>query len=209
MRCRMTIITDRSGDRRRGWCWGLFAGSDHGGQTRDRSRAIGRWWQGQRLPSGSVGTRKRAGESERAMSKQTPAQRGFSMPAEWEPHEATWLSWPQNATDWPGKMSTIGWVYGEIVRKIAVGEKVRILVGSAAVEARARRRAGDRPSRHPPGRIPPLPDGSRLDARLRADFRPPPEAGPGRNGDRRFPFQRLGPLRQLVRMRACPPLPPA
>lgn len=73
------------------------------------------------------------------MKGKTPAQMGFSMPAEWEPHEATWLSWPQNATDWPGKMNTIGWVYGEMVRKIAAGEKVRILVGSAAVEARARR----------------------------------------------------------------------
>lgn len=73
------------------------------------------------------------------MSKRSPAQLGYSMPAEWEPHEATWLAWPQNATDWPGKMNAIGWVYGEIVRKIAPGEKVRILVGSKTVEARARR----------------------------------------------------------------------
>ena len=72
------------------------------------------------------------------MATPTPAQRGFSMPAEWEPHEATWLGWPQNPTDWPGKMNAIQWVYGEIVRKIAPGEKVRILVGSEAVEARAR-----------------------------------------------------------------------
>jgi agmatine deiminase len=69
----------------------------------------------------------------------TPLQLGYSMPAEWEPHEATWLGWPQNATDWPGKMGAIKWVYGEMVRKIAVGEKVRILVGSRDVEARARR----------------------------------------------------------------------
>lgn len=72
-------------------------------------------------------------------STKTPAQRGFSMPAEWEPHEATWLGWPQNATDWPGKMNAIAWVYGEIVRKIAAGERVRILVDSPAVERRARR----------------------------------------------------------------------
>ena len=69
----------------------------------------------------------------------TPLQLGYSLPAEWEPHEATWLGWPQNATDWPGKMGAIKWVYGEMVRKIAAGEKVRILVGSRAVEARARR----------------------------------------------------------------------
>ena len=35
--------------------------------------------------------------------RQTPAALGFSMPAEWEPHEATWLGWPHNPTDWPGQ----------------------------------------------------------------------------------------------------------
>jgi len=73
------------------------------------------------------------------MTVKTPAELGFHMPAEWDPHEATWLGWPQNAADWPGKMNAIQWVYGEMVRKIAPGEKVRILVGSKAVEARARR----------------------------------------------------------------------
>jgi agmatine deiminase len=50
------------------------------------------------------------------------------MPAEWEPHEATWLGWPHNETDWPDKIDTIRWVYGEMVRKISQGELVRILV---------------------------------------------------------------------------------
>ena len=50
---------------------------------------------------------------------ETPAGLGYSMPAEWEPHEATWLGWPHNPTDWPGKLDTIRWVYGEIVRKLA------------------------------------------------------------------------------------------
>ena len=54
------------------------------------------------------------------------------MPAEWEPHEATWLGWPHNASDWPGKLAAIYWVYGEIVRKLADGERVRILVHSRA-----------------------------------------------------------------------------
>jgi len=61
------------------------------------------------------------------------------MPAEWETHEATWLGWPHNETDWPGKLDTIRWVYGEIVRKIAPGERVRILVRNAAEERLARR----------------------------------------------------------------------
>jgi agmatine deiminase len=61
------------------------------------------------------------------------------MPAEWEPHEATWLGWPHRLTDWPGRFAPIPWVYGEIVRKLAPGETVRILVRSRAHEAAARR----------------------------------------------------------------------
>jgi Peptidylarginine deiminase and related enzymes len=57
-----------------------------------------------------------------------PADLGYSMPAEWEKHEATWLGWPHNDTDWPGKIDTIRWVYCEMVRKISQGEIVRILV---------------------------------------------------------------------------------
>lgn len=68
----------------------------------------------------------------------TPAALGFSMPAEWEPHEATWLGWPHHPTDWPGKLDTIRWVYGEIVRKIAPGETVRLLVRSETEQAQAR-----------------------------------------------------------------------
>ncbi len=60
------------------------------------------------------------------------------MPAEWEPHEATWLGWPHNKADWPGRFAPIPWAYGEIVRKIAPGERVRAIAGRAD-EARARR----------------------------------------------------------------------
>ena len=69
----------------------------------------------------------------------TPAALGFSMPAEWEPHEATWLGWPHNITDWPGKFAAIPWVYGEMVRKISAGERVHILVRHQAEEDSARR----------------------------------------------------------------------
>jgi agmatine deiminase len=71
--------------------------------------------------------------------QQTPRSLGYSMPAEWERHEATWLAWPHHATDWPGKLKTIEWVYGEMVRKLAAGEKVRLLVESPSQEALARR----------------------------------------------------------------------
>jgi agmatine deiminase len=57
-----------------------------------------------------------------------PAGLGYVMPAEWEPHVATWLGWPHNASDWPGKFETIPWVYGEMVRKISAGENVRLIV---------------------------------------------------------------------------------
>jgi agmatine deiminase len=60
------------------------------------------------------------------------------MPAEWEPHHATWLGWPHKASDWPGKLAVIPWVYAEIVRALARGEIVRILVNSPAHERRAR-----------------------------------------------------------------------
>jgi agmatine deiminase len=60
------------------------------------------------------------------------------MPAEWEPHEATWLAWPHERSDWPGKFAPIPWVYGDIVRKLARVERVRILVQDAALEKRAR-----------------------------------------------------------------------
>ena len=68
----------------------------------------------------------------------SPAALGFSMPAEWEKHEATWIGWPHNPTDWPGKLEPIQWVYGEIVRKISAGEVIRILVNSSADEERIR-----------------------------------------------------------------------
>jgi agmatine deiminase len=68
----------------------------------------------------------------------TPTALGFRMPAEWESHYATWLGWPHNASDWPGKFAPIPWVYGEIVRALASGEIVRILVNSAQHERQAR-----------------------------------------------------------------------
>lgn len=61
------------------------------------------------------------------------------MPAEWTSHAATWIGWPHNRSDWPGKFGVIPWVYGEITRRLATGELVRILVNSKAHEDQARR----------------------------------------------------------------------
>ncbi len=69
---------------------------------------------------------------------ETPFLMGYRLPAEWEKHDATWLGWPHHPDDWPGKLDTIHWVYGEIIQKLVVGEKIRILVDSQRMESQAR-----------------------------------------------------------------------
>jgi agmatine deiminase len=68
----------------------------------------------------------------------TPRAAGFRMPAEWEPHEATWIAWPHNHEDWPGRFEPIPWVYGEIVRRLSQVERVRILLQNDDAEQSAR-----------------------------------------------------------------------
>ncbi|HEV2113150.1 MAG TPA: agmatine deiminase family protein, partial [Terriglobales bacterium] len=68
-----------------------------------------------------------------------PADLGYRMPAEWEPHAATWLAWPHNESDWPGKFEAIPFVFAEIVRYLARVERVHICVQSRAMEKRARK----------------------------------------------------------------------
>jgi agmatine deiminase len=63
----------------------------------------------------------------------------YRLPAEWEPHEATWLAWPHEKSDWPGKFAPIPWIYAQIVGHLARVEKVRILVEDADAERVARR----------------------------------------------------------------------
>jgi len=60
------------------------------------------------------------------------------MPAEWEPHAATWLAWPHEPTDWPGKFEAVPWVFAAIARALQDGERVRMIVRNAAERARAR-----------------------------------------------------------------------
>jgi len=66
----------------------------------------------------------------------------FRMPAEWEPHAATWLAWPHKRTDWPGRFSPIRWVYTEIIRALARHEPVNLVVrGPKMRDAAAKRLA--------------------------------------------------------------------
>jgi agmatine deiminase len=79
------------------------------------------------------------------MKNETPGALGYRMPAEWDLHEATWIAWPHQRADWPGKFGAIPWVYCEIVHRLHASEIVRILVNNSAAEVRARgqlRRAG-------------------------------------------------------------------
>ncbi|MBI2804530.1 MAG: agmatine deiminase family protein [Planctomycetes bacterium] len=68
----------------------------------------------------------------------SPSSLGWRMPAEWEPHDATWIAWPHNRADWPGKFAPIPWVYGDIVKHLHTGEFVHLLVNDLTHEKRAR-----------------------------------------------------------------------
>ena len=76
------------------------------------------------------------------MAKKTeglrPGELGWRMPAEWEKHEGTWLGWPHELTDWPGKFAPIPWAFAEMVRLLSQMERVFLLVEDRAGEERAR-----------------------------------------------------------------------
>src|SRR5271165_3307297 len=69
----------------------------------------------------------------------SPATHAYRMPAEWEPHAATWLAWPHHQGDWPGKFDPIPWVYTEIIRNLARHERVDLIVNDATAEKQARK----------------------------------------------------------------------
>jgi agmatine deiminase len=76
---------------------------------------------------------------EKARSRRKlPSALGYRMPAEWEPHESTWLAWPHLRGDWPGKFEPIPWVYVEIIRNLARHERVDLIVKSERAEKNAR-----------------------------------------------------------------------
>jgi len=67
----------------------------------------------------------------------TPFGRGYRMPAEWEPHAATWLAWPHEPTDWPGKFEAVPWVIAELARHLQAAERIRLIVRNRSDRARA------------------------------------------------------------------------
>ncbi len=71
-------------------------------------------------------------------SKQTPAALGYAMPAEWEPHEATWLSWPHKEASWPGAFEPVPAIFAQIVKYLTPYELVRINVADEDFAERVR-----------------------------------------------------------------------
>ena len=72
------------------------------------------------------------------------------LPAEWEPHDATWLAYPHWAADWPGKLAAVRWAFVEFVRILQRHERVRLLVRNETEADRFRRllwRGGGDPDR--------------------------------------------------------------
>ena len=96
------------------------------------------------------------------------------MPAEWEPHEATWLAWPHNPEDWPGKFPPIPWLYAEIVRLLAAHERVHLVVEDATMQQRVTGMLQPRRRESRQRELSRLAHRSRLDPRLRAHLRPKP-----------------------------------
>lgn len=68
----------------------------------------------------------------------TPKALGYGMPAEWEPHESTWISWPHNLETWPVEIDHVETTVARAVRALSRDETVRINVNSPAHEQRAR-----------------------------------------------------------------------
>jgi agmatine deiminase len=62
------------------------------------------------------------------LDQATPRSLGYSMPAEWMPHRATWLAWPHNRETWPTQLETVREVWVRIMQALAEGEQVVLLV---------------------------------------------------------------------------------
>lgn len=73
----------------------------------------------------------------------TPAQLGYRMPAEWEPHRGTWLSWPHKEASWPGKFGPVPGIFATMVAHLADREEVHINVAGPDMEQSIRRLLSD------------------------------------------------------------------
>jgi agmatine deiminase len=73
------------------------------------------------------------------MKQPTPKSLGYRMPAEWEPQEAIWLTWPHNELTWPeGMLAEVEKTYAEIIRALHSGQKIKLLVPNIESERKIR-----------------------------------------------------------------------
>lgn len=68
-----------------------------------------------------------------------PRELGYRMPAEWEPHQATWLSWPHNRKTWPGGIEQVWPPYAQLIAALARHETVHVNVNDSEMEREAKR----------------------------------------------------------------------
>ena len=129
------------------------------------ARPLRRGWAGS-APSFAVVS----GDALSADHATTPSARGYRMPAEWAPHEATWLSWPHNRDSWPGVFERVEPAMVEFVRALAECEPVYINVLDAGHERHVRKLLADGRAAGAAAVVP-LPDQRRLGARPRRDLR--------------------------------------
>ena len=87
-----------------------------------------------------MSARRRAPVRQEVEPAGVPSRDGFRMPAEWEPHHATWLVWPHARADWEVKTAAVEWCYADLVRHLARGERVAIVYQDETVRRRAERR---------------------------------------------------------------------
>ena len=69
----------------------------------------------------------------RTSNIRTPRELGYYFPAEFAPHESTWLSWPHKEASWPGKIETIFPIYAQFIKYLTEGEQVNINVADEAM----------------------------------------------------------------------------
>ncbi len=127
-----------------------------------------------RPPTAAVGQPLR---SSRESQQPTPKQLGYRLPAEWEAHEATWLSWPHKEASWPGRIENIFPVYAQMVAALAHSEAVHINVNDETAETNARRHLERAGAQLGPGtkiHFHHFPDERRLVPRSRGDHPDPP-----------------------------------
>ncbi|HEX4898951.1 MAG TPA: agmatine deiminase family protein [Pyrinomonadaceae bacterium] len=75
------------------------------------------------------------------MNQPTPAELGYFMPAEWERHAATWLSWPKDPLTWPERVPQVQEIFLQMIAALSPHELVNLLVDDAETEALVRQRS--------------------------------------------------------------------